>query len=177
MGPTRWDPTGARTVVRFAAFGAGGYNPAPHAPHRHLRLRRRRPHRAARQRAILEALPGLDTVRTRDPTRVAASRLAATPTAPDVAGTRFVAGRLQPLGTVGESAARDSPSLGSISGGGRGHTATVRPQGISGDSPPAGGRGPLLNNIGRSVGMMNENWAFRRGMELALLRAKWSLNV
>ena len=40
--------------------------------------------------------------------------------------------------------AYDSPS-------GHGHTATVRPQGVAGDSPPPGGRGPLINDIGRML--------------------------
>jgi RHS repeat-associated protein len=46
--------------------------------------------------------------------------------------------------------------------GGSGHTATVRPQG-AGDSPPANGRGPLINDIGRKNTVHNENLAFPKG--------------
>lgn len=49
---------------------------------------------------------------------------------------------------------------------GRAHTATVRPEGVAGDEPPAHGRGPLINDIGRSVRVQNENWAFPKGAEI-----------
>ena len=49
---------------------------------------------------------------------------------------------------------------------GHGHTATVRPEGVPGDSPPRGGRGPLINDIGRSVAVHNANYTFRRGTEV-----------
>jgi RHS repeat-associated protein len=51
-------------------------------------------------------------------------------------------------------------------GGGSGHTATVRPTGVQGDSPPRGGRGPLINDIGRRVRVQNENFTFRKGTEV-----------
>ena len=40
-----------------------------------------------------------------------------------------------------------------------GHVATVRPEGIQGDHPTAR-RGPLLNNIGTTVGVMHQSGAF-----------------
>ena len=49
---------------------------------------------------------------------------------------------------------------------GHGHTATIRPEGVPGDNPPKGGRGPLINDIGRNVGVRNENFAFRKGTEV-----------
>jgi RHS repeat-associated protein len=49
---------------------------------------------------------------------------------------------------------------------GHGHTATVRPEGVPGDNPPKGGRGPLINDIGRNVGVHNENYTFRKGTEV-----------
>src|ERR1035438_4880741 len=42
---------------------------------------------------------------------------------------------------------------------GPGHVATVRPLGVKGDQPAAGS-GPLMNNIGASVGVQYENWVF-----------------
>jgi RHS repeat-associated protein len=42
---------------------------------------------------------------------------------------------------------------------GPGHLATVRPDGVPGDKP-VGSSGPLLNNVGRSVGVMRESRAF-----------------
>ena len=47
-----------------------------------------------------------------------------------------------------------------------GHTATVRPLGVPGDNPPPHGRGPLINDIGRSVAVHNENYAFTRDMKV-----------
>jgi RHS repeat-associated protein len=47
-----------------------------------------------------------------------------------------------------------------------GHTATVRPENVPGDNPPKGSKGPLINNVGRSVGVMGANYAFRKGMEV-----------
>lgn len=46
---------------------------------------------------------------------------------------------------------------------GSGHVATVRPAGIPEDDPPANGRGPLINNIGKDNAVMNENWVFPKG--------------
>ena len=51
-------------------------------------------------------------------------------------------------------------------GGGSGHTATVRPTGVPGDNPRKGGHGPLINDIGRVVRVQNENYAFGRGKEI-----------
>jgi hypothetical protein len=47
--------------------------------------------------------------------------------------------------------------------GGSGHLTTVRPEGVPGDQPPRGGRGPLLNDIGANVRVANQNYAFGRG--------------
>jgi hypothetical protein len=49
---------------------------------------------------------------------------------------------------------------------GHGHTATVRPEGVSGDSPPKGGKGPLLNDIGLFDKVQNSNYAFKKGTEV-----------
>lgn len=43
---------------------------------------------------------------------------------------------------------------------GHGHVATVRPQGIAGDQPPMHGRGLRINDIGRTIRIQNENYAF-----------------
>ena len=44
--------------------------------------------------------------------------------------------------------------------GASGHVATVRPEGVPGDRPPAPGVGPLLNDIGQFVRVANKNFAF-----------------
>jgi len=49
---------------------------------------------------------------------------------------------------------------------GSGHTATVRPEGVAGDIPKPGGTGPLMNDVGRNVGVYNYNWAFRSSMDV-----------
>jgi len=49
---------------------------------------------------------------------------------------------------------------------GSGHLDAVRPEGVSGDSPRSGGKGPLLNDVGRNVGVMNQNYAFGKGKEI-----------
>jgi len=56
---------------------------------------------------------------------------------------------------------------------GHGHIATVRPENVPGD-PASNGHGPLLNNIGISVGVMNENWAFGVGKDVRYYRMKGS---
>ncbi|MGD0860979.1 MAG: hypothetical protein ABR912_16930 [Terracidiphilus sp.] len=50
--------------------------------------------------------------------------------------------------------------------GGSGHLDTVRPEGVPGNSPRAGGKGPLLNDVGRNVGVLNQNYAFGKGKEV-----------
>ena len=50
--------------------------------------------------------------------------------------------------------------------GGSGHVATVRPEGVSGDNPPKGSSGPLLSNIGNTIGVLGQNYAFRKDMEV-----------
>ncbi len=42
---------------------------------------------------------------------------------------------------------------------GTGHVVTIRPAGVKGDQPVQG-RGPLMNNIGATVGVQYENWVF-----------------
>lgn len=49
---------------------------------------------------------------------------------------------------------------------GHGHTATVRPEGVAGDNPPPGGKGPLINDIGKNVGVHNANYTFRNGSDV-----------
>jgi hypothetical protein len=44
--------------------------------------------------------------------------------------------------------------------GGTGHVTTVRPEGVPGDNPPKGGKGPLLNDISARVRVQNQNYAF-----------------
>lgn len=42
-----------------------------------------------------------------------------------------------------------------------GHSATVRPLGVSGDpAPPGSTKGPLLNNVGASIGVMRRTLAY-----------------
>ncbi|HET6843357.1 MAG TPA: RHS repeat-associated core domain-containing protein [Candidatus Angelobacter sp.] len=50
--------------------------------------------------------------------------------------------------------------------GGHGHLTTVRPEGVQGDDPPKGGKGPLLNDIGSKDRVQNQNYAFRKGSEI-----------
>src|SRR5262249_17082786 len=47
--------------------------------------------------------------------------------------------------------------------GGSGRLTTVRPEGVPGDSPPKGGKGPLLNDIGANTRVANQNYAFGKG--------------
>jgi outer membrane biosynthesis protein TonB len=44
---------------------------------------------------------------------------------------------------------------------GHGHVATVRPENVTGDPAPAG-NGPLINQIGRHVGIRHESGSFNR---------------
>jgi hypothetical protein len=52
-----------------------------------------------------------------------------------------------------------------INAKGPGHLVTVRPQGVSGDNPGPG-TGPLLNNVGSSVGVMHYSRVFRKTAEV-----------
>ena len=52
-----------------------------------------------------------------------------------------------------------------INPNGNGHLVTVRPEGVSAD-PFASGSGPLLNNVGRSVGVMRYSQVFRTSAEV-----------
>jgi len=56
---------------------------------------------------------------------------------------------------------------------GSGHVATVRPTGVEGDSPKAGGRGPLINDIGGNIGIYNENFTFKPGMTVIYYTPRW----
>jgi RHS repeat-associated protein len=47
-----------------------------------------------------------------------------------------------------------------------GHTATVRPSGVFGDMPPTGGRGPLINDVGRVVLVQHMNWVFKKDADV-----------
>lgn len=47
---------------------------------------------------------------------------------------------------------------------GPGHVATVRPRDVPGDSPPPSSTCPLINNIGRKVGVVGLNYAFKKGV-------------
>jgi hypothetical protein len=51
---------------------------------------------------------------------------------------------------------------------GHGHVATVRPQGLEGDTllNPESSRGPLINNIGESTGVTGQNWVFTKNMKV-----------
>jgi hypothetical protein len=48
---------------------------------------------------------------------------------------------------------------------GNGHLVTVRPEGVKGDNSGPG-TGPLLNNIGRTVGIMHYSQVFRKTAEV-----------
>jgi RHS repeat-associated protein len=48
---------------------------------------------------------------------------------------------------------------------GDGHLVTVRPEGVKGDNPGPG-TGPLLNNVGRTVGVMHYSQVFRKTAEV-----------
>ncbi len=51
---------------------------------------------------------------------------------------------------------------------GDGHLVTVRPEGVKGDNPGPG-TGPLLNNVGRTVGVMRYSQVFRKSAEVNFL--------